>query len=213
MSSKNHIINAYDKTAEAYANSYKDELYGKHTDRILLKAFATETAGKGRIMDFGCGPGHTTGYLFQNGLKQVEGSDISPGMVTVAKKLNPAIPFCVLDMLQPDIPDNSFAGAIAFYSIVHFPVTALPTVFSEIRRVLKPGSPFLFSFHVGNNVVHRDEFLGEAVDMDFYFFETETIAGILKQTGFDNTDILVRDPYPEVEYPSKRAYIWTHTNK
>ena len=38
------------------------------------------------------------------------------------------------------------------------------------------------------------------------FFTTEFIASCLKDSGFEGIDIIERDPYPGVEYQSRRAY-------
>ncbi len=57
-------------------------------------------------------------------------------------------------------------------------------------------------------MVHRDEFLGEEVSLDFIFFETEEMKGHLKAVGFELEEVIERDPYAEVEYPSRRAYIF-----
>jgi hypothetical protein len=31
---------------------------------------------------------------------------------------------------------------------------------------------------------------------------------VLDQAGFDKLEAIVREPYPDVEYPSRRAYLW-----
>ena len=97
---------------------------------------------------------------------------------------------------------------MAFYAIVHFDEQQLARAFNEIYRVLKPGGQFLFSFHIGDHIVHRDEFFGEEVDVDFYFFKTEKVLDMLKETGFEVVNALERLPYEGFEYPSKRAYLW-----
>jgi len=116
--------------------------------------------------------------------------------------------FQTADMLKLDFPDSSFASAVAFYAIVHFKMEQLKTAFNEIYRVLKPGGQFLFSFHIGADIIHRDEFFGGKVDIDFYFFQTETVILHLKDARFDVIDAIERYPYEGAEHPSKRAYLW-----
>jgi hypothetical protein len=74
--------------------------------------------------------------------------------------------------------------------------------------VLQPGGIFLFTYHVGNKTIHVEEFLGRKIDIDFMFFTTEFISNCLEKIGFENLDIIEREPYPEVEYQSRRAYVF-----
>jgi SAM-dependent methyltransferase len=204
-----NIIDCYEKTATNYADKFIGELEKKHLDRILLKSFATENLNQGKLIDLGCGPGQTTKYLSDCGLTDLIGVDISPAMVTVAKKINPSLHFETGNILNLNYADSAFGSAIAFYSIVHFDYAQVKAAFKEIKRILVSDGQFLFSFHTGNHVVHLDNFLEHPVNIDFYFFETNKIVDLLKETGFEIVDTIERKPYPDVEYPSDRAYIWT----
>ncbi len=212
MQAQQNIIECYNKTANNYAEKYIDELGKKHFDCILLRSFAAENAGKGRLIDLGCGPGQTTKFLFDCGLTNITGTDISPGMIAVAKKINPEIEFETADMLSLHYPDQSFGAAIAFYSIVHLDYGQIRVALQEIKRVLKEGGQLLFSFHIGDNTIHLDNFLDLDVNIDFYFFETNKINGLLAETGFEVIDIIEREPYEDIEYASKRAYVWVRKN-
>jgi hypothetical protein len=46
------------------------------------------------------------------------------------------------------------------------------------------------------------------VSLDFYFFEAYEMADYLTAAGFEIEEILEREPYREVEHPSRRAYIF-----
>lgn len=207
-----NIIECYDKTAKNYADKFIDELSHKHLDRILLNAFAAENRDKGKLIDLGCGPGQTTKYLAEGGWKDLLGVDISPEMVKVAKMINPQLNFETADMLNLQYPDKTFGAAIAFYSIVHFDYSQIKIAFDEIKRILTNNGQFLFSFHIGDNAVHLDDFLDQKVNIDFHFFEPNKIIELLTATGFEIIDAIERQPYPDAEYPSNRAYIWAKNN-
>jgi ubiquinone/menaquinone biosynthesis C-methylase UbiE len=177
-----------------------------------LKAFASENIGKGKLIDLGCGPGQTTKFLFDCGFADIIGVDISSEMVTAARNINPHLNLEKADILNLNYPDNSFGSAIAFYSIVHFDYEQLKTAFREIKRVLVDDGQFLFTFHIGNNIVHLDNFLDQQVTIDFYFFETSKIKDLLTTAGFEIVDIIERQPYRDIEYQSERAYIWARSN-
>jgi len=202
------IISCYNLTAQAYAANLFDELSKKPLDRLLLKQFAAENKGKGEMIDLGCGPGQTTKFLAENGVTDILGTDLSPGMISKAKELNPGLRFQTADMLKLDFPDRYFASAIAFYAIVHFDDAQLKTAFAEINRILINGGQFLLSFHIGDETFHRDELFGILVDIDFFFFQTDKIIELLKEAKFKVIDAIERYPYENAEHPSKRAYLW-----
>jgi hypothetical protein len=73
---------------------------------------------------------------------------------------------------------------------------------------LQPGGIFLFTYHVGGETIHLDEFLGKKIDIAFRFFPTDFISSCLKDSGFEKIEVIERDPYPGVEYESRRAYVF-----
>jgi Methylase involved in ubiquinone/menaquinone biosynthesis len=201
------ILACYNKTANNYSDRFINELSYCHLDRILLKAFALENSRKGPMLDLGCGPGQTTKFLAENGVTDITGADLSPEMIRVAKSISPLLRFEQADMLELHYPANSFAAVIAFYAIVHFDQEQVLTAFKEIKRVLKDGGHFLFSFHVGDEIIHLDNFLDIDVDIDLYFFSVRNIRKLLTEVGFEIIDIIQRQPYAE-DYQTERAYIW-----
>ena len=202
------VRSGYDRVAGEYAEHFRDELEGKPFDRKMLDWLAEKVGGLGVICDMGCGPGQVARYLSDQGAR-VCGVDLSPGMVERAQRLHPGIPFRRGDMLAlSGVADNSYGGVAAFYSIIHVPRTALPQALEELKRVLCPGGVLLLAFHIGREVIHRDEWWGKEVSLDFIFFETEEMKDRLKVAGFELQEVIERDPYPAVEYPSRRAYLF-----
>ena len=72
----------------------------------------------------------------------------------------------------------------------------------ELRRILKPGGTLLVAFHIGEEVVHLDEWWGQNVSVDFVFFRPEEMTGYLELAGFQIVEVLEREPYPDVEHQS-----------
>jgi SAM-dependent methyltransferase len=210
MQLQQNIIECYNKTAKNYAEAFSNELNKKHLDRILLKCFVDENINKGKLIDLGCGPGQTTKFIADQELTDIIGVDISGEMIRVATKINPHLRFETGDILNLKYPDRTFGSAIAFYSIVHFDHEQIRIAFKEVNRILIPGGQFLFSFHVGDDVVHLDDFLEHKVNIDFHFFDTNKIIDLLTETEFKIIDLVERQPYKEVEYQSKRAYAWVN---
>jgi ubiquinone/menaquinone biosynthesis C-methylase UbiE len=202
------IQKSYDGIADGYARHLYSELDNKPLDRELLTRFAARVKGKGAICDMGCGPGHIARFLHDAGTN-VFGLDVSSRMVEEARRLNPEISFRQGNMLALDLPDTSLAGIAAFYAIVNLPREALPQVFREMARVLKPDGLLLLAFHIGDEMLQPDALWGRPVSMDFYFFPPHAIQPDLEAADLVVEELIEREPYaPEVEHQSRRAYIF-----
>ena len=201
-----NIRESYDSAAAAYAEPLSDDLARKPLDRHLLNRFAEEIRGCGLVGDLGCGPGHVARYLSERGVT-IFGVDFSAQMVVVAKTMNPDLDFRVEDMRQLEAGDASLAGVVLFYSIVHFDLTELPSVFREARRVLVPGGLALVAFHAGDFIVHRDELFGAPVSLDFRAHSPESVMESLRAAGLSVIEEVYREPYAGAEYPSRRCYL------
>ena len=207
IESRINLQDSYDRVAEPYADRLFDELSGKPLDRQLLDRLAEDVGGIGPICDLGCGPGQVAHYLHARGA-EVCGVDLSAGMVAQARRLNPGIPFLQGDMLALDIADATWGGIAAFYSLIHVPRPEIGQAISEMYRVLRPGALALVAFHVGEETTHLEDWFGESVSVDFFFFRPQEIKERLLAAGFVIEDVIEREPYPDVEHPSRRAYLY-----
>ncbi|MEE9465556.1 MAG: class I SAM-dependent methyltransferase [Candidatus Neomarinimicrobiota bacterium] len=201
---------SYTQVAAQYAREYYREFEHKPLDRQLLDRFAEgiTSSPPGPACDLGCGPGQVARYLKDRGVQDLFGLDISPGMLAQARLLNPDIDFREGNMLALDLEDGSLAAIAIFYAIVHFAPAQLPEVFKELARVLRPGGQLLVAFHLGTDALHIDELWDQQVDFEFYFFPRVIVEQALEQAGLSVQEVVERDPYDEVEYQSRRAYIF-----
>ena len=203
----NQVQTAYDSVAAEYAEKFFHELDHKPLDRLLLDLFCERIARSGRVCEVGCGPGEVAVYLTNHGA-HVYGVDISEKMIQTARRLSPTIHFETGDMLSLQADNNSLAGIVGFYAIVHLSRAEMERAFSEFYRTLQTSAPLLLSFHVGNETLHLSEFLGNPTSLDFYFYPVDTIRTLLTNAGFHVTEVVVRSPYETIEHPSQRAYVF-----
>ncbi len=201
------VRRSYDAVASEYVARVYDELRHKPLDRALLDEVAEEVRGRGRVCDLGCGPGHVARYLHDRGV-EVCGIDVSRRLVDEARRLNPQIEFVAGDMRSLDVPDETFAAALAFYSLIHFVGDELLLALGEIRRVLRPGGLLLAAFHRGSETRHLDEWWGTKVRLDFVFFEPGELEVALEANGFTVERIIERPPYVGYEAETNRFYIF-----
>jgi SAM-dependent methyltransferase len=202
------LQSGYDPVAEDYAREFRDEMSKKPFDRKMLDLLAEKVNGLGTICDLGCGVGQVAGYLRSRGASAC-GIDLSEEMINQARLLNPNIEFHQGNMLAlTDVAENYFGGIAAFYSIIHIPRPSLVDALRELKRVLRPGGRLLLTFHIGQKDIHLAEWWNKPVSLDFYFFETEEMKDCLTKAGFELEEVIERDPYPDIEVQTRRAYIF-----
>lgn len=206
MNSYASLPDSYSRVAEEYAQRIFDELKDKPLDRQLLDRLAERTRGKGVVCDLGCGPGQVARYLHERGVEAM-GVDAAAGMITLAQRLNPAIPFVQGNMLALDVPDSTWAGIAAFYSLIHIHRADMPQALAELKRVLRSDGLLLLTFHIGDETIHLDEWWEKLVNLDFHFFQPAEMAAFVTSAGFILEETIEREPYPDVEHPSRRCYI------
>ena len=198
---------SYDRIAAEYVRHVYDELRHKPLDRGLLDRFAAAMKGAGPVCDLGCGPGQIARYLHDRGV-DASGLDLSPDMIALARTLNPGLAFRVGDLRALPFASGELAGIAAFYSIIHVPRGQVAAALRESARVLRPGGRLLLAFHVGDEVRRVEELWGEPVRLDFVFFEVGEMRGYLEAAGFEVAEVVEREPYPDVEAQTRRAYVF-----
>lgn len=200
---------SYDTVAEEYTRRIYGELKDKAFDRQWLERFAERVRGGGWTCDLGCGPAQIARYLRDYEVR-VFGLDLSFGMLRTAKRLNPHCGFVQGSMLVMPLATGSLAGIAAFYSIIHIERERVVDALAEMRRVLRPEGCLLLAFHLGAGSVEEKDLWGYPADFSANFFTSAEMLGYLASAALVVDEAAEREPYPEVEYHSRRAYIIAH---
>jgi len=213
VASRDNVRSAYDAVAARYAEHFQHELDERPLERALVTAFAEMCAEvDGKVADVGCGFGHITRYLADQGAPAF-GLDLSQGMIAEARERYPDLEFRVGDMTALGDADASWAGAIVPYSIIHLTVDERRRAFAELARVVRPGGWMMVSFHVSvadhpaGSSMHLDTWFDKAVDLTGYLLDLDEIVVELANASFELFARIERGPRGTTEVPSRRCYL------
>jgi SAM-dependent methyltransferase len=194
---------SYDAIAVDYAETFKTEPEAKPLTLAVLTAFAQSVVqdGGGPVVEFGSGPGRVTAYLDGLGV-DVRGVDLSPAMVSLARRTFPDLRFDEGSMTElGGFADGSLRGIVAWYSLIHIPPAEVPGVLAEFHRVLAPGGYLALAFQVGEEVSRYTEGFGHVVALDFHRMRPERVAEQLREAGFEPRATMVREAEPDEKTP------------
>ncbi len=127
----------------------------------------------GRILDLGCGTGHYCGRL-AGGDRDCLGIDLDPGMILEAEKNYPKPTFQILDLQEIKVFNSgSFSGIYCIGNVLpHLPSGYLPDFLASVRKLLQPGSRWIFQTVNFDPLLHLDEYCFpdlEFPENDLYF--------------------------------------------
>ena len=55
--------------------------------------------------------------------------------------------------------------------------------------------------------MHVEDLFGASVALDFRFHDPGAVESVLRAAGLAAIERVVRQPYPDAEYPSRRCYL------
>ena len=184
------VEDTYDAIAGPYAERFHDEIDGKPFDRDLLGSLVLRADGP--VADIGCGPGQIGRYLFDQGV-DVIGIDRSAEMIAIARRQNPNVRFERADMRALPFDDDELAGAVAFYSMIHF--DDLAPALTELHRVIRPNGFLCMSVHEGEGSHHLEQWFDLPVDIDVRLWSTAEVGDALAATGYRVESAVIRERY------------------
>jgi len=154
-----------------------------------------------RVLDLGCGDGKKTRRLTK--LFEVEGVDVSPEQLRLARTAAPEVPFIEADFAQLGFAAETFDAVTAFYSIMHVPRDRHLELFAKVRRWLKPSGIFLAPLSTIGGPDRTENWLG--VDMFFSGFDAETNRRLVQEAGFE---LLIDDVIRMTEPEGETSFLW-----
>jgi len=146
-----------------------------------IREFTSRLPRHARVLDVGCGTGvPVSQHIIENGFELV-GIDLSPEMISAARKNVPGAIFTEMNMLELEFPAASFDGLISCYAVFHVPREQHRTLFHSFHRILRPGGPMLVS--VGSTDWEGvEDYFG--VDMFWSHYSPAKTEALITEAGF-----------------------------
>ncbi|KAB1909739.1 class I SAM-dependent methyltransferase [Micromonospora tulbaghiae] len=178
------VRQAYGSVAELYIG-----LFGTtgqvHDDDLAL--IGRHLAGRpGPVLDLGCGPGHLTDHLRSLGV-DATGIDMVPEFVAHARATYPGGRYLLGSLDDLAVADDSVAGILAWYSLIHLPPPDLDRVLAGFRRAIVAGGPLVVGIFVGDEIGAFDHKVATA-----YRWPVDEFSARLRQAGFAEVERLTR---------------------
>lgn len=180
------VAESYDAVAGLYIELFGDEELADPRDLGTITAWGGTCDGP--VLDAGCGPGHWTAALARRGV-EVAGVDLSVEFLEHARRRYPALSFQSVDLRRLPSGNGSWAGVLAWFSLIHLDPVEVQAALAEIHRVLAPGGRVLIGFFVGEG----DEPLPFAHKVaPAWAWPVEWVEGQLARAGFKPMAATVR---------------------
>lgn len=185
------VESAYSSRAAEYVEKIGSISAAHPSDLQLITSWAAQVEGP--LLDAGCGPGHWTAYLTEQG-NEARGVDQVPEFIDHARQAHPHVPFELGTFARLSDDSGSVAGILAWYSLIHHRPTTIDAAIEEFARVLRPGGTLLVGFFVGPVVEPFDHAVVTA-----YRWHPDALAMKLRSAGFEIIEThtrVGRDPKP-----------------
>lgn len=202
------VRSSYDAVAVAYAERLAGELdAGMPFETWLLDRVAAH-AGRGPVVEAGCGPGHVTAYLAAAGT-DATGIDLAPGMVEQARRRFPEGTYEIGDLRRLIRPATApgWAAVLAWYSLIHLAACELPGAVEALARPLVPGGWLVLALHAGTEVRHHQEWFDVPVDLDFVLHEPDDVVALVRAAGLVDVEWYLRGPVESRGETTDRLYV------
>ncbi|MGG7510623.1 class I SAM-dependent methyltransferase [Plantibacter sp. YIM 135249] len=175
---------AYSRRAAEYIEHLGSMAAVHPVDRQLVLTWASQIDGE--IIDAGCGPGHWTSFLVEQG-HDARGVDQVPEFVTHATRTHPGVDFTLGSLDALDASTRSVAGVLSWFSLIHHEPETVRVPLREFSRVLNPGGTLLVGFFEGSAV----EKFAHAVT-PAYRWSVDDFGAELSAAGFEVVESHIR---------------------
>lgn len=170
---------SYNIIAPQWAEAHKDPRFWQ-AELTTFKKYLPS----GKVLEIGCGGGRDAEALAALGYEYI-GTDISVGLLDVARTRNPNLAFYQQSVHELDFPNNYFDGFWCSATLLHIPRSRIDEALIKIHQVIQPaGIGFISIKHgLGEEILEEEEFEYKFKRYFVYYSEDE-FSEILKRNSY-----------------------------
>jgi SAM-dependent methyltransferase len=158
------VRSGYGEWVATYEQTVEDAM-----DIELLDALET-VRWEGEVADLGCGTGRTGAWLAERGVEAIDGVDLTPEMLAVARERGVHRKLVEADVTATGLADEHYDLVVT--SLVDEHLADLRPLYAEAYRLAKPGATYvLIGYHphfimATGMPTHYDNAAGESVAIE-----------------------------------------------
>lgn len=166
---------------EAIAGSYTGQRAEDSDDIRLVRIFASRVGKGSRVLDAGCGGGKPVARILSEEVRMT-GLDLARAQLRLFRTGVPTADAVRGDMVRLPFRDETFAGLVSLYAIIHVPREEHRRLLTEFRRVLRPAGEALVCMGEQDIAGEVAEYMGTR--MFWSHFDGPTNRALLAACGF-----------------------------
>jgi SAM-dependent methyltransferase len=209
----------YDRWAQTYEDTVENAM-----DIALLERVAVDWEAAGCVADLGCGTGRTGAWLAARGVAEIDGIDLSPGMLDAARARGVYRSLKEAEVGDTGLEAGAYGAVVSCLVDEH--LAELAPLYAEAARLVRPGGRFvLVGYHphfiiASGMPTHFDDAAsGEpvAIETHVHLLSDHVAAG--RATGLDLAELherVVDDEWVALkpkwerfrDHPISFAFVW-----
>lgn len=154
-----------------WVRTYEQTVLDEMDLRLLARLRSVDWSSMKSVLDLACGTGRIGAWLRQRTNSTIDGVDLTPQMLEVARGGGIYRDLCVADITSTKLPTASYDLCTQSLADEHLP--ELPPLYAEVARLTKPGGTFVIvGFHpqflMAGVPTHFDRAPGEPISIRSY---------------------------------------------
>jgi SAM-dependent methyltransferase len=211
------VRSGYGEWVATYEQTVEDAM-----DIELLEALES-VRWEGEVADLGCGTGRTGAWLVERGVEAIDGVDLTPEMLAVARERGVHRKLIEADVTATGLDDEHYDLVVT--SLVDEHLADLRPLYAEAYRLAKPGATYvLIGYHphfimATGMPTHYDNASGEsvAIETHLHLLSDHTAAALgagwelaeLKERVIDDSWVELKPKWEPLRgQPVTFAFVW-----
>lgn len=174
-SAEEKTVDYYNKFARNWLLMHPEWEWQKELDQLK------DVLPSGKILELGTGPGIHAEQIIKAGYDYL-GTDISQGLLKVAKERNPNAILLQKSIYDLDFPENSFNGFWTVATLLHIPKSRIDEALKKIHYLVKNGGVGFIVIKAGKGEeIEKPEEGGERL---FVYYSQDQFKKVLERNNF-----------------------------